>query len=238
MKIKSKFKDYYDGVNPLYAEEPLFLRHTQTFKVGYYRQIQVMDCPDGPLKDLLYQVALLPLSCLMDYQAVVIFCGKVYSGCVASGHEADPSGWPVFQERYFWKPSVELTNTLLDFRKKGGDKAFTAADAESQISAWYADQGLKDQKLLDAQLKAVAPIVVRRRLPGCTSELVVNPILKPYDFAKVVPPEQAWQELSMFFGTVVMPEKHTVQISDKDRHQQHGFDKHSFRRTSKELRGK
>jgi hypothetical protein len=237
MKIKSKFKDYYDGVNPLYAEEPLFLRHTQSFKVSYYQQIQVADCPEGPLKDLLYQVACLPVSCLLDYQIVVVFCGKVYSGCVASGHEADSSGWPVFQERYFWKPSVELTTTLLSLRKKGRDKAFTVSDAESQISAWYADQGLKDQKLLDAQLKAVTPIVVRRYLPGGT-EITVNPILKTFDFAKIVPPEQAWQELSMFFGTVVMPEKNTIQISDKDRHQQHGFDKHSFRRTSKELRGK
>jgi hypothetical protein len=122
-------------------------------------------------------------------------------------------------------------------QRKQYDRKFSATEAESQVAAWSKGQGDKDQSLLDAQIKAIAPIVLRRSVVG-TTELVVNPILKTYDFAKIVPPEQAWQELSMFFGTVVMPERNTVQVSDKDRHQQHGFDKHSFRRTSKELRGK
>ncbi len=237
MKIKSKFKDYYDGVNPLHAEEPLFVRHTQTFQISYYRYAQVLDCPEGPLKDLLHQVSILPVSSLLTDQTVVVFCGKIYSGCVVSGHEPDSSGWSSFQERFFWKPSSELTETVVSLRKSCNRK-FTSAEAESQIDKWYATQGSKDQIILDAQLEAIAPIVVRRSLPGGTGQLVVNPILKPYDFAKIVPPEQAWQELSMFFGTVVMPERNTVQVSDKDRHQQHGFDKHSFRRTSKELKGK
>jgi hypothetical protein len=72
---------------------------------------------------------------------------------------------------------------------------------------------------------------------GSSYELTVNPMLKPLDFARALPPEQAWQELSMFFGTASMPEKTTIQISDKDRHAQHGFDEHSFRRTSKQLKG-
>jgi hypothetical protein len=235
MKIKSKFKDYYDGVNPLYAEEPLFLRQTQKFSMSY-RGPLVLDCPVGPLKDLLVQVAMLPVQHLIGDQTVVIFCGRVFSGASVSEHTSDLSGWPLFKTQYFWKPSEELTNCVVQQRKQY-DRKFSASEAESQIDAWSKGQGDKDQSLLDAQIKAIAPIVLRRSVVG-TTELVVNPILKTYDFAKIVPPEQAWQELSMFFGTVVMPERNTVQVSDKDRHQQHGFDKHSFRRTSKELRGK
>jgi len=235
MKIKSKFKDYYDGVNPLHAEEPLFLRQTQKFSMSY-RGPLVLDCPEGPLKDLLTQVAMLPVHHLIGDQTVLIFCGKVFSGASVSGHTSDPSGWPFFKTQYFWKPSEELTNCVVQQRRQYGQK-FSVTEAESQIDKWFKEQGFKDQSLLDAQLKAISPIVVRRSVVSST-ELIVNPVLKAYDFAKIVAPEQAWQELSMFFGTVVMPERNTVQVSDKDRHQQHGFDKHSFRRTSKELRGK
>jgi hypothetical protein len=235
MKIKSKFKDYYDGVNPLYAEEPLFVRATQRFDLSYARGSHVLDCPEGPLGRLLSHLAAYPVECVTNANVAVFFCGKVYSGAHISGHSPDASGDSVYSERHFWKPSQDLLDSVLSIRRSC-DRGYKTSDAEAHIARWFRDQGSKDTQLLDLQLTAVTPIVLRCNIHSVTY-LVVNPILKAYDFAKIVPPEQAWQELSMFFGTVVMPERNTVQVSDKDRHAQHGFDKHSFRRTSKELKG-
>ncbi len=236
MKIKSKFKDYYDGVNPLHVEEPLFLRQTQRFDLSYTHGVQVLDCPEGPLKELATYVAGASVKCVTYTNVAIFFCGRVYSGASVSAGSRAPADTEVLTERFYWKSGKEFNEILLDTRKSV-NRSITASDVDSQIKRWSSEQGYKDQKLLDLQLKALAPIIVRYN-GVCVTYLIVNPILKAYDFAKIVAPEQAWQELSMFFGTVVMPERNTAQVSDKDRHAQHGFDKHSFRRTAKELRGK
>ncbi len=239
MKIKSKFRDYYDGVNPLHAEEPLFVRETKKFTVitSFGKRINVLDALDGPLKDLLEKISLYPVYSLVNFGDAfdVFFCGRQFSGHHISGHFKDEADQYVYKEKWFWRPCPEFTEHLVGVRRSFNRK-FSDKDAQAQIDTWFKQQGHKDQQLLDLQLAAVTPIVLRRHHFG-TGELTINPILKAFDFAKILRPEQAWQELAMFFGTVVMPERNTVQISDKDRHAQHGFDKRSFRRTAKQLRG-
>ena len=60
--------------------------------------------------------------------------------------------------------------------------------------------------------------------------LRVNPKLKDYRFFTVLDAWQAFQEMDMFQGNIAAPERNTVNISDKDRIAQHGFDKWSFRK--------
>lgn len=68
------------------------------------------------------------------------------------------------------------------------------------------------------------------------SEFVVtelNPILSDYKFVKKFDPVTAFQEISMFLGGVLgTNENETVEIDEKYRLQQHGFDKMSFRQAS------
>jgi hypothetical protein len=60
---------------------------------------------------------------------------------------------------------------------------------------------------------------------------IVNPILKDYEFYKVVDTFQAFQEISMFIGGVLgRGEKEIVVVEDKYKIAQHGFDKWSFRK--------
>ena len=61
---------------------------------------------------------------------------------------------------------------------------------------------------------------------------IVNPILKDFEFYKVVDTFQAFQEISMFLGGVLgRGEKEIVEVSDKNKITQHGFDyKWSFRK--------
>lgn len=63
------------------------------------------------------------------------------------------------------------------------------------------------------------------------SMFVVNPILKEYEFYKVVDAFTAFTELQMFIGGVLgVGEKEIIEVEDKYKIGQHGFDKWSFRR--------
>ena len=58
-----------------------------------------------------------------------------------------------------------------------------------------------------------------------------NPLLKEYQFYKVFDAVQAFQEISMFLGGVLgNREKEIVNVEDKYKITQHGFDKWSFRK--------
>ena len=64
--------------------------------------------------------------------------------------------------------------------------------------------------------------------------LFYNPILKDYEFFKVVDAFQAFQELSMFISGVLGGQSpKMVEISDNIRIEKHGFDKMSFRKEKK-----
>lgn len=64
---------------------------------------------------------------------------------------------------------------------------------------------------------------------------IVNPNLSDYEFYKVFDSFQAFQELSMFIsGVLGNKENDVIQISDKNKIEQHGFDyKWSFRKEKK-----
>lgn len=60
---------------------------------------------------------------------------------------------------------------------------------------------------------------------------IINPTLKDYEFYKVIDAFTAFTELQMFIGGVLgIGEKEIVEIEDKYKIGQHGFDKWSFRR--------
>jgi hypothetical protein len=61
---------------------------------------------------------------------------------------------------------------------------------------------------------------------------IINPLLKDYEFYKVYDSFRAFQEIQMFIsGVLGIGEKDTIEISDKDKIEQHGYDKKwSFRR--------
>lgn len=70
-----------------------------------------------------------------------------------------------------------------------------------------------------------------RNKPRSNDMMIINPILKKWEFYKVVDAFTAFQEISMFLGGVLgIGEKEIIEIEDKYKIKQHGFDKWSFRR--------
>lgn len=71
----------------------------------------------------------------------------------------------------------------------------------------------------------------RHRVNRNSSMLIINPVLKNYEFYKVIDAFTAFQEIQMFLGGVLgIDEKEIINVDDKYKIPQHGFDKWSFRR--------
>jgi hypothetical protein len=60
--------------------------------------------------------------------------------------------------------------------------------------------------------------------------LRINAWLAPVEFYRVMPVEQAYQELSMYLGGLASAEKPIPEIDDVTMAGAKGFDKHSFRK--------
>jgi len=69
--------------------------------------------------------------------------------------------------------------------------------------------------------------------------VIINERLNLLDFQKVMPPMQAYQELSMYVGSyLTKPTIEEPPISDKIRAEIKGFDKFSFRKEKQKAKGK
>lgn len=69
------------------------------------------------------------------------------------------------------------------------------------------------------------------RRPRKDHVFTINPILKDYEFYKVMDTFTAFQEIQMFIsGVLGTGEKEIIEVEDKYKIPQHGFDKWSFRR--------
>lgn len=74
------------------------------------------------------------------------------------------------------------------------------------------------------------PSIVVRRYDN-SPKFIINPLLKEYQFYKVFNAVQAFQEIQMFIsGVLGNKEKEIIDVPDKYKIAQHGFDKWSFRK--------
>lgn len=88
-------------------------------------------------------------------------------------------------------------------------------------------EGSPEDQFLDTHYTTEVPVLLIT-----ADELVYNPRLKPYQFFRILPPYQAFQEISMFISGVLGGKSpKMIEISDEIRLQKHGFDlKTSFRK--------
>lgn len=64
-----------------------------------------------------------------------------------------------------------------------------------------------------------------------SSRFLINPVLKDYEFYKVFDPYTTFQEIQMFIsGVLGTGEKEIIEVEDKYKIAQHGFNKWSFRK--------
>lgn len=214
--------DYYDSALSMGIDPTIVLVREKS------KSVPVKDVIEGSL--LGFEMRLLPEQTPVE-RVSVVFCGKLYRGALATRQ------FGILHA--FWS-----TDKLREFagQIKNGSVGI--------YQPWYSRKKREQVTLEDYFAPVEAPEPVRRymiahkiailveREPDRSGEsyFEVNPIgLKQIGFAKALDPYTAFQELSMWIGGILggtSPE--IVRITDdKVLIENHGFDKHSFRSSSR-----
>lgn len=213
--------DYYDSALSMGIDPTIVMVREKS------KSIPVKDVCDSLLG---FEMRILPSMTLIE-RVSVVFCGKLYRGALASRDGVT--------KHTFWN-AAKLWEFAKE-EKKGRVGIYTS---------WYSRKREKAPTVEDYFIPVDAPEAVRRYMIDHKIAILVqreskwkedaafevNPIgLKQLGFAKALDPYTAFQELSMWIGGILggtSPE--IVKITDdKVLIENHGFDKHSFRSSSR-----
>ena len=219
MRIISKFHDYYDGVQSL--GQDMYIIYNRT-TVDYdetslpdnvnrvYQQIQKAITPDE-----LFWRWRFPHMCVVNKTHVdlsyghIIFCGGIYPYIKATHRN--------MQCEFFY-----------DF--KSFDEKYGTSEFRS-VKSWYRVLNMFFNVETNNALREV--LVEEKAIVMALDGryVIINPNLKDYQFFRAKPAYEAYQELDSYIcGVLTFPHNAMVEIEDKYRIEQHGFDKMSFRK--------
>lgn len=161
----------------------------------------------------------------------IFFCGKIHRFAYVEA----PLGRSVLPWGYGSKAEIFYSwDSILEFAKK-----FPKGEIR-QRSRYFWEQGsralvdfesIKEEFLNFFDEIEHPPIDKEVCILKTGDTIIKNPCLKNFQFQKVLDPVTAFQTLEQYlYGVLGGTEKEVINISDKDRIQQHGFDKHSFRK--------
>ncbi|MCC5612512.1 hypothetical protein LC612_38925 [Nostoc sp. CHAB 5834] len=229
MRIVSKFRDYYDGVQALGQDKNrLFFRTEQSFEryplecdpwktsskfplgvSGLYANF-VEVSPQTLYKRGLFRV--MPLW--------VLFAGKVYPAACVEKTEG------LTRSNEFFYDLGPLRDVLI--AEEFSESCIEDATKPSRKGApsWHQFfQVGQPTKVVELLVSGQIAVAVATR-----ASLTLNAKLADFEFYKRLDAWQAYQELGMFFGNLTAPENNSTEIPDKYRIPQHGFDEWSFRK--------
>jgi hypothetical protein len=253
MKIISKYKDYYDRALSLGQDNRIpYVRLTEDFPYERVGHLPWTVPEPRYLKKPTLKPGQHPHIKRLQFQFGRIFlCGKTYRYAVI---ETAPAGFRTTDKvtgKYFDKPEFEYFWSYEKFCKFVESFGLLVKDIYSgrmfgqtpeyaQIEAFLSAQGTTEHesKLVEARV-----VLVREKSRpyqkgsayGNEHYYEHNFPLSELQFYKLMDPYQIYQELDMYVcGVLGQQAKEIVQISDKDRINQHGFDKYSFRKPPEE----
>jgi hypothetical protein len=222
MLIISKFKDYYDsaiGVGGI-DKSLVYQRTTTEIEVNIFSKHFKEFCTSHGLNNLPFNYWGDRRDDGLDEYCpfIVGFCGKLYVGYVfiySSVTPQNPNGIKRKKVIYNFEPAIKI----LRIDKKNYQY--------KRIKDFFDLQGKEDLRIFREYR---VPAFVFEFRPGNNQVLVLNPLLKDYELYRLFDPFQTHQEIEMFLGGVLgKEEKSMIEISEKNKIQQHGMDKWSFR---------
>ena len=250
MRTIGKARDYYDGGLRLGRDDDLiFHRESKPGDVRIAHQIadKVCDALGAGADPRNRNCIMSSLSCEFIRIRVIGFCGKLYaylqlnmvnrSVCLDLRKLRRPLPLTFHGECFYGHDGFDKLEAVLlqdgmepvhqlfykkPIRRRRGSDAIETRKIISTIDTLPAVD--------DLFINAGTPYFRVTFDPWGRCEVTLTPILAESQFYKVKDPFAAFQEISMYLGGVIprqIPE--LIQISDKDRIAQHGFDKHSFR---------
>ena len=234
MYIISKQKDYYDGVVGTVGMDKTIVYERKTVEIEDNESLpkfvrhRRFDWKSGnPFRNICN--AHVKTDNNRGYHGVdgfiVGFCGKLYFG------------WKFYyKEKEFNTEIGELEEVIKDDIIYGYDNVKDLLKTEFWGSSLDDDMKIvENYNPLEVFRKYNAPIFLYDSFharPRREPQFIVNPILKDWEFYKVVDAFTAFTELQMYIsGVLGTGEKEIIEISNENKIEQHGFDrKWSFRR--------
>lgn len=257
MYIISKFRDYYDSVTGLEIDKSCiyernqfvdnsqhdFIDNSELFKgdrIGWSTDPYMLRSYSKPNS---YSKTG-KISFIKPF--IIGFCGKTYVGYVFHYERTDMT----FDEKIKISYDLEEINKLIEiednkeylnkntknrinsFFNKFNNKEHNKLFLEKHVPIFVFDfeTNLTDSKIFDDKIK----LDFSSRMHNGRF-LLYNPCLANYQFYKVFNTAQAFQEIQMYMQNVLCKkEDNMIQISNKDKILQHGYDfKWSFRKEPK-----
>lgn len=236
MRIVSKFKDYYDNAQDYTDQDESLVYPRNTVVVERGLRDRTWPSPINEVEGFIRYSASLDNRYQAKFDLLivkegfcVIFCGKMYPMVVVEVHEKRPLLYsPVVSHR----ECFYSMDALDKFMAKQSDK--------NQECYKVTRPYLEKKYFIKLESKKIEDWCVRHKIPiallsdpwsvTLSSTCLLHPKLSDYNFQRVFSAPQAFQEISMFLGNIAAPDNVPVTVSDKDRIQQHGFDKWSFRK--------
>jgi hypothetical protein len=232
MYIITKTKDYYDGVVGTVGIDKTIIYNRETQILENYYEYPKEFRPNRTY-NIRYKNHFLNLNHYQNFKTskysensvfIVGFCGKLYVGWKLY-REISKEGLETYitYDREFIKKNVKtiqwhsnLTDDLNFIDTYNSMNIFV----DLKVPAFVYDGDYNRMYLLSPSYRHRAE-----------SRFIVNPILSDYEFYKVFDSFTAFQEIQMFMGGVLgAGEKEIVEVEDKYKITQHGFNKWSFRK--------
>lgn len=243
MRIISKFADYYDYIGNLYAYDDGVIYNRLNLDIDKVTVNGVI--PD--FKGMQYYGKSIRLN-KHEYEFIrLVVFGKMYTCVNIDGKKYDKIYYKeqIGTEKIYkiLSPSNPDHLEIIEYLKTKKSSIFFRGDREYQsIDDFYCYQS---DLLIDVCKQIKQPIFLVDRIqhasatwkPGAISTIVVldqtMPILKELGFSAIMKPEILYQEIEYFIANVLRDNPDIVppvQVSDKHKITQHGFDfKQSFR---------
>ena len=239
MRIISKFHDYYDSAMAHGQDQSVvFTRHTTPLEVtkemsARFSMGQVFFVRGNKKHKMLMS------------HVHVAFCGKTYRAIEVKIFDSDESenvhtfdATKTSDVKYCYDVET-LREFLAGYKFEINLSEYSwQREIEPGIKAWLEKQGTDENSEWLIENKIAIMIYYGhaawrggRFQIRPVDEAVQNPFLKDVEFYKVLDSFTAYQELDMFIsGTLPQSTAMPIEISDKDKIPQHGFDKWSFRK--------
>jgi len=243
MKIVSKFRDYYDPVGAYDREErPLYIRKSEKIIIKDYFKDQHLSKEESARLNSIRE-AIRPLNDVLDsmprsdrfYPHVIAFCGKTFP-CYKY-YCSKETFWSIDDviefarisnqrgNNYISKQMVvalKSTSTYRGFGAKGLNRA-TWDEFQNLMSPFGPT---KLCEISDVPFVTLNAPVLLLYTDSNSLNLVVNPELNKFNFAKMVEPYMAYQEIDMFLGNnLANQEDPNAHLTDELKVHYKGFDK-------------
>lgn len=218
MRIISKFHDYYDCIQREGQDQSLiYLRKAEDEVPGWY----------GPI--LNHARYTQPSTGLSFDQFMIGFCGKIYPLVTCKKTDEDPIFCYSVEAVDKWIEENCDKHQKLKYNAKGYVRRGIGLRNKEVRKFFLEGEQNRDfyQKKFEQKL---SPIFVCRSSSNYRRYIQWNACLKDYQFYQVFDTYTAYQEISMFLGSLAMPEKPIPVLPDKTMAEIKGFNKWSFRK--------